>query len=202
RFVACAILLMSCWLPLPASAIVITQIDTFEDGTTQNWTVGLGGHPFPPANVPTGGPAGIDDNYLRLTATGLNSPGGRLSAINFNSQWSGDYLAAGITDIWLYAINLGQADLSLRLLFADTVAGPPSNLAITDMLFLPSGSGWTLLDFSVNPSDLITIAGSATDALSNVTEFRIFHNPNAAFGGALDPIPSVNALLGLDDISP
>ncbi|MBM3727132.1 MAG: hypothetical protein FJW40_17130 [Acidobacteria bacterium] len=39
-------------------AVSVGQIDTFEDGTTQNWLVGLLGapHPAPPANM-AGGPA-------------------------------------------------------------------------------------------------------------------------------------------------
>jgi hypothetical protein len=76
--------------PRLASPVTLGQIDTFEDGTTQNWLVGLLGapHPAPPVNVPTGGPAGVDDNYLLLSAIGGVGAGNRLTAINV-SQWGG-----------------------------------------------------------------------------------------------------------------
>jgi hypothetical protein len=75
------------------------QTDNFEDGTTQNWVVGLLGAvpPFPPANVPTGGPTGAGDNYLLLTSifSAFLEPGNRLAVINL-SQWTGNYLSAAV----------------------------------------------------------------------------------------------------------
>lgn len=81
-----------------AAPISLGQVDTFEDGTVQNWVVGLLGapHPAPPANIPTGGPGGADDNFMVLTALGGQGAGSRLSAINL-AQWAGDYLGGGVT---------------------------------------------------------------------------------------------------------
>jgi hypothetical protein len=62
--------------------------DNFEDGTTQGWFV-PGDHPVPPTNILTGGPSGVGDNYLQVTALGGDGPGSRLSVQNF-SQWTGD----------------------------------------------------------------------------------------------------------------
>ena len=39
-------------------------------------------HPFPPVNEPTGGPAGLDDNFMRLTSTGNPGPGGRMAVMS------------------------------------------------------------------------------------------------------------------------
>src|SRR3954447_19404395 len=94
-----ASLLAAC-LAVPARAdLTLGQTDTFEDRTTQGWTAGgiIPGTvvPVPPTNIPTGGPAGVDDNFLQLTALGGDGPGSRLSSFNL-SRWSGDYLAAGI----------------------------------------------------------------------------------------------------------
>jgi len=115
-----------------AFALSVGQIDTFEDGTTQNWVVGLLGAPHanPPINVSSGGPSGVDDNYLRLTAVGGAGPGSRLSTINLN-QWAGDYITDGITAISMDLYNQGQTDLYLRLLFADPIPGPATNLAFS-----------------------------------------------------------------------
>ena len=52
-----------------ALAIVPNQFDNFEDGTLQGWGSG-DPNPNPPANITTGGPAGTDDNYLRVTSIG------------------------------------------------------------------------------------------------------------------------------------
>jgi hypothetical protein len=87
-------------------AVGIGQTDNFEDGTTQNWVVGLLGAapPFPPVNVPTGGPAGAGDNYLLLTSTGnlFSVPGNRMVVIN-NTQWTGNYLSAAVQ--WGGSVN-------------------------------------------------------------------------------------------------
>jgi hypothetical protein len=188
-------------LAVPARAVVVGQIDTFEDGTTQGWTAGglLGVPPFPPTNISTGGPAGAGDNYLQLTAIGGDGPGSRLSAFNL-SQWAGDYIAAGVTLISLDVRNFGPDDAFVRLLFADPVAGPPSNIAITDAVFLPAGGDWTSILFAVDPASLIPVLGNATTALSNATELRIFHSPAPNFPPPPTGPPPVNLVLGVDNI--
>src|SRR5574340_117494 len=84
-------------IPVIPFALTIGQIDTFEDGATQGWHV-PGPSPVPPVNEPNGGPAGAGDAFLRVTATGGNGPGSKLSVMNA-SQWTGNYLASGITSI-------------------------------------------------------------------------------------------------------
>ena len=187
---------------VPACAqITLGQIDTFEDGTTQGWGVGPGGSPVPPVNVAGGGPNGANDNYLLLTSLGgAGGPGSRLVAFNM-AQWAGDYLSAGVGLIQMDLNNLGTTDLSLRLLLADPAQGPPSNIAITDAFLLPAGSGWTHASFSISPSSLITLLGSANAALTNATELRIFHNPAPDFPGPPIGIPAIQASLGVDNIA-
>src|SRR5688500_8739332 len=118
-----------------AEAVIVGQVDTFEDGTTMNWVVGgaLGLPVTPPTNSPSGGPLGADDAFLLLNSTGGDGPGSRLTVLN-GSQWSGDYLAAGVTGIRMDVNNLGQTDVFLRLLFEDlpAVPGPHANLAVTE----------------------------------------------------------------------
>ena len=195
--IAGTILITSFILTPFAFAVSVGQIDTFEDGTTQNWLVGLLGslHPVPPVNVPTGGPTGLDDNYMLLTAVGGQGAGSRLSVVNL-TQWTGNFISAGINAIEMDLNNFGSTDLSLRLLFSDPSVGPPSNLAFSAAaIFLPAGSGWTSVVFPIAPADLSVGLGSAISALADATEMRIFHNPDAAF-----PPPSVQAILGVDNI--
>src|SRR4029453_3320693 len=112
-------------LPSLMYGVTIGQVDNFEDGTTQNWVINLLGMGSPPpstlpTNVPTGGPAGAGDNYLRLTSTGIpETAGSRLVAVQYQHQWAGNYIAAGITAITMDVNNLGDTDHYLRVLFAD-----------------------------------------------------------------------------------
>lgn len=188
---------------LTASAVSVGQIDNFEDGTTQNWTAGLLGapHPAPPVNVASGGPGGAGDNFLRLTSVGGGGPGSRLSAINFNGQWSGDYIGAGVASISMDLRNLGDSDLFLRLVLSDPVAGPPANMAFsTTPVFLPAGSGWTSVVFPLGISDLGTGLGDIETALRNTTELRIYHSQAANAPNPVAPIAPILAQLGVDNI--
>jgi len=191
-----AIVLLPAFLP----AVTIGQADTFEDGTTQNWTVAVGPgggvHPAPPANTATGGPAGVDDNFLQLTSLGGNGAGSRLVALNF-IQWAGDYTAAGIASIRLDAKNLGNTDLTLRLLLEDPIPGPPLNIAMTAPLALPAGGDWTSLTFLVDAANLTGVLGDVTTLLQQVTVLRILHSPDAVF----PPPDGISAQLGVDNIT-
>lgn len=182
-----------------ASAVSIGLVDTFEDGTTDNWRInllGMGNNTFQPVNVTSGGPAGLDDNYMLMTSSGLAGAGGRLVALN-PAQWAGDYVAAGIRKISMDVNNLGSTDLFLRLLFEDPMGAPPENEAFTTSVFLPAGSGWTTISFLVDPGNLIVEEGSALNALQNATILRIFSNPEAEGPDEAEPIA---AMLGVDNI--
>ena len=186
-----------------ALAVVASEVDTFEGGTTENWTVGLGGtpSPAPPLNVASGGPAGPGDNFMQLTSLGGGGPGSKLSVIN-PSQWAGDFIAAGITAITMDVNNVGATDLDLRLLFADPAGGPPTNVALsTTAVHVPQGSGWISVVFPIAPADLTAELGTAIGALTNATEMRLFHNPAAAFGGPPLGPPAITAALGVDNLA-
>lgn len=187
--------LLMCGAP---GAVTIGQTDNFEDGTTQGWVTALLGaaSPVPPTNVATGGPAGADDNYLRLSSLGGAGAGSRLVGIN-PTQWGGDYTAAGVVAISMDVNNLGATDLFLRLLFEDPTAGPPSNTAFsTEAILLPAGSGWTSVMFPILATDLTAGLGSVAGALANATTLRLFHSSSATFPGE-----AVAAALGVDNIS-
>jgi hypothetical protein len=183
----------------PASAVPLT-IDDFEDGTTEGWHVGDPSHPAPPVNISTGGPGGAGDAYLQLTANGGQAIGSRLSVLN-TSQWTGDF--TGVSGIAMDVNDLGPSDVVLRLLLAHfpDVPGPPTDVAVTlAPVFVPAGSGWTSVFFSLAPDNLIATIGTVAGALSDADELRIFHNPAADFPGPPFGPVSVTALVGIDNI--
>jgi hypothetical protein len=178
--------------------VILGQTDTFEDGTTQGWVVGLLGaaHPAPPVNIPTGGPAGADDNFLLLTSVGGTGPGSRLSVINFAAQWAGDYLAADVGVIQMDLRNFGGSDLTLRLLIANPLGGPPTDFAFSTVpRLLPAGGGWTRVAFPIAPTDLTAGLGDVNAALTTATELRLYHSVDPAFPGG-----EIVAQLGVDNI--
>ena len=175
-------------------------IDNFEDGTTIGWHVGNPTHPAPPVNVPTGGPAGVDDAYLQIQAFGGEGPGSRLSVLNL-AQWTGDFTS--VAGIGMDVNNFGPDEIVLRLLFVNfpDAPGPPTDVAWTvTPVVIPSGSAWNSIGFSLDPSNLFAPFGTVAGALADVDELRIFHNPEPAFGGPSVGAPAVVATLGIDNI--
>jgi hypothetical protein len=200
RFVQAATLTAAFIQVPPATAVILDQIDDFEDGTTEGWRVGTGmgnPHPAPPSNQ-LGGPAGASDNYMLLTSFGGRGSGSRLAVFNFNQQWSGDFISAGVARITMDVNNFGAGDLSLRLLLANSeVLQVPTHVAVSsNSVQLPAGTGWTSVEFPIGSGDLTAIAGTVNGALTTATELWIFHSIAAEF-----PPDPVVALLGVDNIT-
>ncbi|GLC25674.1 PEP-CTERM sorting domain-containing protein [Roseisolibacter agri] len=182
--------------------VVANQRDDFEGGTTMGWHVGDPTHPAPPTVIATDGPAGAGDAYLRLTSFGSGGPGSRLSALN-TTRWAGNYIAAGVTQIEMDLINLGQNDVSLRLLFGafPDGQGPPTDLAWSaDAFFLRAGAGWVHAVFPILPGAMIVPLGTYAGALGGADELRLFHNPAPVFAGPENSSPPIAAVVGVDNI--
>ncbi|MBA3320311.1 MAG: PEP-CTERM sorting domain-containing protein [Pyrinomonadaceae bacterium] len=192
-------LMAACCLLLPSAAAadpVLFQVDTFEGGS-QGWFTG---GPFAtpqPAAVVSGGPTG---NFMLLTAVGGAGPNSRLSVLNA-SQWTGNYIAAGVNVITMDLNNFGATDLYLRLMFEDPMFGPPTNVAFsTAPVFLAAGGGWTSVSFLVWPGSLTPGLGTVNAALTGATAIRIYHSQNPGFPNPVVPIPPISAQLGVDNI--
>jgi hypothetical protein len=179
-------------------AAPITIIDTFS-ADEENWFAGGlgppgGTPPVPPTRIPTGGPAGVGDGFLQITAIGGEGPGSRLVAIN-TAQWAGDYLAAGINAISMDLQNQSPTELVIRLLFENPLGGPPTDEGITSFgAVLPANSDWMHFVFPIRPSDLEAEIGDMNVLLSNVTLIRIIHSVEP------DDADPVTAQLGVDNI--
>ncbi len=177
-----------------ASAVVVGQIDDFQDGTTANWANGEIIGTVPVTNIPTGGPAGAGDHYIQLTSDGSGS-GGKLTAFN-RDQWLGDYLAAGVTSIEVDLLNQSTVSLSIRLAFktGPGSAGVPGYL--TQAMLLPVGSGWQHFTISLAPANLTPVGGPSPWNTFFIGEVRFI---NEAGTSNLSGTPVVGQL-GIDNV--
>lgn len=174
-----------------ASAVLLGQIDDFQDGTTQNWGSGVN-HPVPPVNSADNGPLGIGDHCLLAATTGTVGAGGKMVFFN-SAQWAGDYTAAGVTKIAMMLNNLGGQDLTMRLAFD----GGGGMFSTMDEVTLTAGSGWQSVEFSVAAADLVSVGGaSVAGTLSNVTVLRVLNSDVPSWVGS-----DVTAELFVDNIT-
>jgi hypothetical protein len=167
--------------------ITLGQIDTFEDGTTMNWT---GGVPAP-VNVTTGGPQGVDDNYVRIVAgAGANIH----LAMRNDVQWSGDWLAEGVTVVECHLRNEGEVPLEMRLVLISS----GTRLTSTNAVMLPADGKWHKSAFPVRPGDLTRVLGSLEYGvvMASVTTMLIRHDAGAPSSGG-EP---VEGTCGIDNI--
>jgi hypothetical protein len=173
---------------MPALAISVGQVDTFSAGTLQGWAGGSS-----PTNVATGGPAGADDRYLRITSTS-----GNLGTDNA-SQWAGNYLGVGVTSLRFEVQNQGASPLALRI----TVFGPNLLTAFTSVneVVLAPGSDWVSAEFDLSESALVRTRGSATftATLADVSRLLLRHDPDPLSSpGVQNP---VTGTLGIDNVT-
>jgi hypothetical protein len=151
--------------------IVFGRLDDFEDGTAMDWTHGFPS-PLPPSNIADGGPNGTGDNYLQNVSTG--GTGAASHHVMYNqTQWAGNYNAAGVTRITGFMKNFGPANLFMRI----AVQGGMLNsvYASTNAISLPAGGTWTPVTFDLTPSAMTAVISNEPlgDVLANVFTLRI-----------------------------
>lgn len=192
-----------------ASAVSTGQIDDFTDGTLQNWAMGASSITTTHmTNIADGGPAGAGDNFLQVVSDGVNAAGGRMTFFN-KSQWTGDYLSAGITAISMDLNNISSSEaLNLRLALNGGFIDANFNIvgglfATSASVTLDSGSGWTHVVFSLAPGDLVPVSGRISTpgndvlaTLGNVQEFRLLNSAVPDWTG----LPVI-ATLGIDNVT-
>ena len=175
-------------------AIVPGQTDTFEDGTTQNWT--NGGFNAPPVVNFVGGPGGPTDHAIRVTSLGGSGAGNRLTTFN-RDQWLGDYLNQGIIAVEMDLNNFSDVELSIRIGFKQEI-GPGAPGYVSQAFVLPAGGGWQHVVFSITPATMIPLNSPIdykTFFSGNFEEFRIIHAPTPDLNG--EPVV---AQMGIDNI--
>ncbi|WP_298903376.1 T9SS type A sorting domain-containing protein [uncultured Psychroserpens sp.] len=182
------------------SQVMAGQVDDFEDGTTQNWIIGSPGDAVsPPANEPSGGPDGIDDNYLTYTSTPPESGGAGSKMIIFSAmnQWSSNFTSEGIVAIKM-DVRVLTTDLNLRVAFQ----GPGGKrICTTNAVNVVAGSGWQSITIPISASDFTAVGGSGSvsiaDALEAVSTMRIMSSAAPTWTGADTIISTIN----LDNIT-
>ncbi|MGZ8901385.1 MAG: hypothetical protein ACXW3Z_14945 [Limisphaerales bacterium] len=177
----------------PAEAIVPGQVDDFEDGTLMSWA----GAPGALVNITTGGPIGLDDNFMQMTADG-SGQGGRLTTFNLN-QWLGNYVGQGITTIEIDLRNQGNVPLSIRFAWkTENIQTTPGYLS--PAMILPVGGGWQHFSIAITPANLIAVDGPASFNTffggNGFADFRIIHEVGTSnLNGDL-----IVSQLGIDNI--
>jgi hypothetical protein len=168
-----------------ANAVSFGALDDFEAGTTAGWGGGA-----PTSNVADAGPAGVGDNALRIAATG-----GRVAIVN-TAQWTGDYIAAGVTKLLMDVRNDNAFTLQMRLGLAKGAVGPGGagdTYVSASAAAVPSDGLWHRIAISLSAADLVPHAANTNPApdgaaaLASVSHFRILHNPVADFLGGVGP---------------
>lgn len=178
-----------------AKAIVLGQIDDFEDGSLQSWANGGAGAPEI-LNIDTGGPTGVGDNFMEVTADGAG-PGQFLTAYN-RSQWLGDYLATGVTAIEMDLRNLGKVDLTIRLAFKDGT-GPGAAGYLSQGFTLAAGGNWQHVIFLIDSAAMSTVGSPSafnTFFAGGLQEARIINESGTDNLNG----DSVTGQLGVDNI--
>jgi hypothetical protein len=199
---ACALVLIALGAT-PARAAAPGQIDDFESGSVLNWqnsTTVLDPPPDPPPhpgvarNIPTGGPAGADDNFLRIGSTGAGA-GGKLVVFNL-AQWTGNYLAQGVNGISMHVRNEGDTDLTLRLILVKTQF-VEALCTVEGVVLDADDDGWQLVTFPLTAANLT--GGDFNSVMSGVTELNLVHSPTAVTHRQQSP--NYVAQLGFDNVT-
>jgi hypothetical protein len=137
----------------PCWAIVANQVDNFNNGTTQNWGISLGAVPV--GVVTDGGASGMAGDHALLMDSN-EFGGGRLLVVN-QTQWTGNWTAAGITHVSMEVKNPNTFTLAMRLGIAGASgagAGPTYDTFISkNVIAVPADNAWHTITFNVLASD-------------------------------------------------
>ncbi|MBI3837060.1 MAG: hypothetical protein HY288_03895 [Planctomycetia bacterium] len=137
---------------MPSTTPLIGQVDDFQDGTTQNWTNGPVANPV---NV-LGGPGGASDRFLQVSS-GTFGGGPRLVVFN-DTQWIGNYVAAGMTAIEMDLKNFTASAEAIRIALRTSSGGSTTpGYSSTTAFALPPDNAWHHAVFSLDSGSLTGI---------------------------------------------
>lgn len=164
-------LLAALCCPAPSRGqVILSQIDTFQDGSTMAW----GTNGSQPVNIPTGGPAGANDRYLQVSS---GSFGGNVRLLIFNqAQWVGNYVSAGVGRVDMDLNNFTNNPLTIRFGLRSGTGGSGTPGYVSEGFPLPANSGWTHVTFLLDADHMTPINSPTPFAtfMTNVLDARLF----------------------------
>jgi len=184
-FVASLSVILGLSARLGHATITLNQVDTFQTGSTLEWAGNAS-----PTNIPAGGRDGALDGFLQI-----NSVNFHLATFN-QTQWVGDYTAAGIEAIELDMNHLAGDPVGIRLY----ILGAGGTFAST--AFKPiADATWKRYQFGLAATDLTGLdgGGNLATTLAAVSKILIRYNvaplPTPTIGQA-----DITGTLGIDNI--
>lgn len=169
-------------------------LESWPGTSTQGWG---GGAAY--SNPGTGGVNGAADGFLRSSTAGPEPAGTFLGTQNAAPEYSGNWTAAGITQVKLWLKDIGATDpLEVHFALGDVTT---SNFWQYNVGFIPSASNWTQFTVDLTSASSFTKTlgapgGSLALALQNVNRVLIRHD-HAPYVQTPDAIA---ADVGLDEL--
>lgn len=175
------------------AGVVLGQVDEF-GADTAGWDSSFGVSTT--TWIDSGGPDGAADAYMRVSSAGGSGPGSRLGAWN-QFQWSGDYIAQGVTRIEVDMVGLTGPGAEMRLMFLSNSGGV---FTTAESVFVPTDGVWRTYTFDISEGGIVQVGGlpGYADSFIDVGRMHLRHQPGdpAGLGGA----PAYAGSIGVDNI--
>lgn len=150
-------------------------LNTFDSGTDgwQPWSTATNAAGLAP-----------DNPYLRIKADGIGKFG-RMITFNWETEWTGNYISAGVTGLRLDLANMSTADdLFLRLAIGNRASPQQSGgtwWVSKNAISVPLGSDWKSLFLPIAESEMVVVGNimgqsdneSFADTFSGIQNIRI-----------------------------
>ncbi|PIE17151.1 MAG: hypothetical protein CSA66_06645 [Proteobacteria bacterium] len=171
------------------AAPAVDQVDSFTAGDAAGWSTGgdnVGA-------VADAGPAGDGDAALEVVSDG-SGQGGHIAVFNQAARWTGDWAAAGVSQLRVDLKNTSAVPLAVRIKLE---RGPAmeTDYVVSAAQTVPADGAWSSYTFDVGVAGLSGPADPAS-ALANVVRLWIQHDPD----GIHPPDAQAGALL-IDNIT-
>ncbi len=177
-----------------SASVVFGQVDTF-DSSTMGWGNSAGS---PTTQwISGGGPGGAGDGYLQMQSSGASGgSGSRLGAWN-DAQWSGDFLAAGVTAITMDIAGFVGATTEMRLLF---ISNSGSMFTSTLSHQIASDGVWRTYRFEITEDAMTQVGGipGYDESITDIWRMHLRHQPGPPAG--LGNAPAYTGRIGVDNI--
>lgn len=187
-------------LGLSVSALALITPSSRDDFSVSVGDWGIGGNGVQPVRVAAAGPDG-ETGYLSHFSDG-GGANGKWLMWSDDGKWQGDYLAAGVTGISLWAnVSAGTSPVSMRIAFD----GPGGWFTSTAQSV---GAGWADYDFVLDAANFTHVVGSGgtglfASTMGGVTRFEVLSGGGSvgyrAGGDIVQAGASVNTIL-IDNI--